>query len=171
VKALVVDASAGLKLVLEEPGSADVKRHVTARLPGVFVPWLFWQEVVNVLSWRRRYSGREVLEAVYELERSELVTVQSDRALLLDTIDAVERHGLSAYDATYLTLAHVLDADLLTADRHLAAAAGRRAIVVGDGHLLAELPVRYGAPDWPNWPGAAAYLQELRVRARGISRS
>jgi predicted nucleic acid-binding protein len=36
------------------------------------------------------------------------------------------RDNLTAYDAVYVALAEVLNATLLTCDRHLAAAAGRR---------------------------------------------
>ena len=37
------------------------------------------------------------------------------------------RDNLTAYDAVYVALAQALDAPLLTCDRRLAAAAGRRA--------------------------------------------
>ncbi len=164
MRRLVTDASAALKLVRLEDGAAEVGRLVVARLPaGVAVPTVFWLEVLNVLARRHAYSGAEMLEAVHELESVGLRTIELDRPTLLTVIDLVERHGLTAYDAAYLALAHALNADLLTADRRLAAAAGASAILVGSGSI-GEEPMAYEPrqPTWPSWPDAGAYLAELR---------
>ncbi len=83
--------------------------------------------------------------------------------MLLLALDAVVRHGLTAYDAAYLALAEAADADLLTADAALAAAAGSRARLVGPGRI-GESPAPYAAGSWTDWPGAAAYLADLRAR-------
>jgi hypothetical protein len=83
--------------------------------------------------------------------------------MLLLALDAMARHGLSAYDAAYLALAEAADADLLTADALLAAAAGSRALQVGAGRI-GEPPVPYTAGSWADWPGAASYLADLRAR-------
>jgi hypothetical protein len=92
--------------------------------------------------------------------------------MALAVIDAVEVHGLSAYDANYLVLVESEDADLLTADSFLARAAGSRAVLLGAPRRLAELPEPYRAdtrvlpPEWPRWRGAAAYLEDLRREAQ-----
>ncbi len=147
---------------------------VSEHSPKVSVPWLFWLEIVNSLARRHRWSGHEVLEAVVTLEQSGLTTVPPGRADLLSVIDAVERHGLGSYDATYLALALASDAELVTADRRLAVAAGERGILIaadpdasGDHRVQGSAP-EYEARDatWPQWPGAAAYLRDLRRRAR-----
>ncbi len=83
--------------------------------------------------------------------------------MLLLALDAVARHGLSAYDATYLALAEAADAELLTADAALATAAGARARLVGPGRI-GESPGSYAAGPWTDWPGAASYLADLRAR-------
>jgi predicted nucleic acid-binding protein len=129
------------------------------------VPSLFWLEIVNVLG--RRYGGspQAILEAVVELEAAGLETVEVDRPMLLLAIDAVVRHGLTAYDAAYLALADAADARLLTADATLAAAAGSRGLLVGKSRQLREEAVKYHpVSSWADWPGAAAYLRELRAR-------
>lgn len=174
MRTLVLDASAGIKLLLKEPGREQVSALIRERSPKVTVPWLFWLEIVNSLTRRHRRDGRYVLEAVFTLEQSGLMTVHPGRADLLSVIDAVERHGLSSYDATYLALALASDADLVTADRRLASAAGERALLItGDpdatgDHRVQDPEATYSARDatWPQWPGAAAYLRDLRRRAR-----
>jgi predicted nucleic acid-binding protein len=178
MRTLVIDASAAIKLVLEEPGRERVSALISERSPKVTVPWLFWVEIVNSLARRHRWGGHEVLEAVFSLEHSGLTTVPPGRADLLSVIDAVERHGLSSYDASYLALALASDADLVTADRRLAVAAGERGILIaGDADVSGDHRVQESAPayeardaTWPQWPGAAAYLKQLRRRTRSADR-
>jgi len=167
VTAIVVDASAALKLVRDEPGRVEVRQQLRARtLAGepILVPSVFWLEVVNVLALRYRYPPPAVVEAVYELERIGLATAELGRPGVLAVIDAVSQHGLTAYDAAYLVLVESAEAMLVTADTSLAAAAGDRAILVGDDGGVAEPFARYvPAPSWASWSGAAAYLRELRA--------
>jgi len=126
------------------------------------VPAFFWLEVVNVLGLRYRMSPALVLEAVVDLEKLRLDTVQHDRPQLLLTIDVMARGGLSAYDAAYLALAESADAQLITGDRHLAAAAGGRALQLDGGRTIRETAQPY-LGSWATWRGAAAYLKELRA--------
>jgi len=165
MRPLVIDASAGLKLVRHEDASAEVARRVGASsVSQVTVHSLLWLEVVNVLVRRHGYSGAGVLEGIHTLETVGIETVEMDRPSLLSAIDLVERHGLTAYDAAYLALAHSLDADLLTADRRLAAAAGAQAVLVGTEAGISERQRAYEPrqPTWSAWPGAGAYLAQLR---------
>jgi predicted nucleic acid-binding protein len=167
VSSLVLDASAALKVVLEEAGEAVVRQQLRERtLAGerILVPPLFWLEIVNTLAIRHRYPPDAIVEAVYELEQVGIVTAEVGRPAVLAVIDAVGRTGLTAYDAAYLVLAESADATLLTADARLAAAAGDRAILVAPTGGIAETPQTYAvsAGSWTDWKGAAAYLSELR---------
>jgi predicted nucleic acid-binding protein len=170
VRPLVLDASAALAYLLGEPDGERVERELDARQV-VLVPWIFWTEIINVLSRRRRWPGIQVLPAVHDLERFGITTEPPSRQRMMAVIDAVEAHGLSAYDAEYVVLAELADADLLTGDAVLAGVAGIRAIRIGAHHRLAGqtvgYPQRTGTADagWPHWPGAAAYLAELRREA------
>ncbi len=171
MRALVVDASAALALVRDEPGGSHVESLIRRR-EGALVPWYFWLEVINSLARRHRWAGTQILETVFDLEQLGLETRGQDRPTLLAVVDLVDAHRLSAYDAAYLALALEADADLLTADSELAAAAGERAILVGPGShpdRVAEARARYDAarrmPDWPRWPGAVAYIETLRREA------
>jgi predicted nucleic acid-binding protein len=161
---VVVDASVGLRIVRDEPGSEDASR-VLADATRICVPAFFWLEVVNVLARRHGWSGSEVIEAVHELESLGIETLEGDRAALLSVIDLAERHGLTAYDAGYLALALSLDADLATADGGMARAAGDRAILIGGDGGVAEEPAGYRprTPSWADWADAGAYLAQLRA--------
>lgn len=163
---LVVDASAGLKLLREEAGQAEVRQHLHEQtLAGqpILVPSLFWLEIVNVLAVRYRYPPDAIVEAVYELEQIGLATAEVGRPGVLAVIDAVGRFGLTAYDAAYLVLAQATGAKLLTADARLGSAAGDRAILVETEGGVAEVSAAYGVQaSWTDWPGAATYLTELR---------
>ncbi len=165
-KPLVMDASVGVRFVHDEPASMEVSRLVHAsRRAGrrLIVPPLFWLEVLNVLGRRYRLPPAVLLEALAELDAAGIETVDLDRPMLLLALDAVARHGLSAYDAAYLALAEAADAELLTADAALAAAAGSRAHLVGPGRI-GESGASYGVTSWADWPGAADYLADLRAR-------
>ena len=167
---VVLDASVGIPLVRDEPTSLRISQRIHAlRKTGhrLIVPFLFWLEILNVLGRRYQAPPQAILEAIVELEAAGLETVELDRPMLLLAVDAVVRHGLTAYDATYLALADAADAQLLTADATLAAAAGGRGILLGEAHGVRERPVGYlpaGGPAWATWPGAAAYLRQLRAR-------
>jgi predicted nucleic acid-binding protein len=163
---LVLDASAALTLLRQEPGHDAVREHLAGRIAAgdeILVPGLFWLEVVNVLAVRYRFTPAAIVEAVYELEQLGMATTDVGRPGVLAVVDAVARSGLTAYDAAYLVLAESAGASLLTADADLAVAAGERAILVRGRGGVAEPVTQYAPADpWPMWRGAAAYLAELR---------
>ena len=162
-RTVVFDASAALKLVRVEAGRDEAHR-IVADMARICVPTFFWLEVVNVLARRHGWPGAAVVEAVHELESIGIETLEADRAALLAVIDLVERHGLTAYDAAYLALALSLDAELATADRLMARAAGARAILIGGEGRVEEESAEYRprTPTWPAWADAGAYLASLR---------
>ena len=59
--------------------------------------------------------------------------VVSQRSLAGDALMLAREIGLSAYDATYVLLTEATGATLVTADRRLAAAVGRVALLPNDG--------------------------------------
>lgn len=161
---LVVDASVAVGITLQEMGyerAVTMLRERGTQGGRLLVPASFWLEVVNVLIARYRQHARVVLEAIVDLDDLGMETVALDRPHLLLTIDAMARGGLSAYDAAYLALAESTNAQLLTADRRLAAAAGDRALSADGGRAVSESRESY-AGSWAAWPGAAAYLRQLR---------
>jgi predicted nucleic acid-binding protein len=170
MRSLVVDASAGIAIVRQDPEGRQARALLADRAGvGLASPAIFWLEVVNVLVRRYGYSGASVLEAMHLLDELEIETIEADRPMLLMAIDLMERHGLAAYDAAYLALAEVTDSDLITADRRLALAAGDRTVFIGQGRSLAERRAAYRVREatWPRWRDAGAYLARLRSTLQG----
>ncbi|MFO1080061.1 MAG: type II toxin-antitoxin system VapC family toxin [Reyranellaceae bacterium] len=116
----VVDASALAALLFGEPEAAAMAERLTgARL---VAPSLLHYEVANIFltKSRRHPEQRDALRAAFELlSRLPVSPVTIDPSAMLDLAEAT---GLTAYDASYLSLARSLGADLVTLDRKLAAA-------------------------------------------------
>jgi len=172
--AAVIDASVAIAIIRREPMAAAVgsaMRRPEVAGGRILVPDPFWIEVTNVLIRRHRATPEEALEALREVDEIGVESVRVDRALLLVGIDMQQAHGLSAYDAAYLALAQVEDAQLLTLDARLAAAAGGRAIeIAGRPRRLAEEAATYGREP-VDWARFGPYLARLRAEARDAAAS
>lgn len=163
---LVIDASAALGILLREPGSEAVQGRLAGALDGeLLVPEHFWLEVTNVLVRRYGRAPDDVVAALRELDEMQLVTVVLDRPATLHGLELMARHGLTAYDAAYLALAEVTDAQLLTLDGRLATAAGDRSAVRPRPRAHEDVEP-YGSPVVvPDWTAHGRYLAELRFAA------
>ena len=126
---LVLDASALVTMLLD-PGERGER---VARIVGgadLHAPALLPFEVANVLR-RHRAAGRlSATEAALARRDAQRLPVElwpheavADRAWELGG-------ALTAYDASYVALAELVGADLVTADRRLAAAPGVRCRIV-----------------------------------------
>jgi predicted nucleic acid-binding protein len=167
---VVVDAPAALAILRNEPAGPVVLAELRATGRGrILVPDLFWLEVVNAMVRRHAISGPEVVEAIREMDELGLETITLARPLLLLALERSVDLDLTAYDATYLAIAEVEDAALLTLDARLATAAGPRARPVREAGStgIAETSAGYGrGGDSPAvWPGYGGYLAELRRQA------
>ncbi len=123
---LVVDASVGIKLFLDEDKSENARDMFAAfaaeAIDCVFVPDLFFIECTNIL-WKRVRRGElpEDLAIGYlvDLKNLSLPTVPSSD-LMLRALEIACAHSISAYDACYVALAENKGASLITADERLA---------------------------------------------------
>ena len=165
---VVIDASAAIAIIRDEPDgrvAMEILTSVESVGTRVIVPLHFWLELMNPLMTRYRMAGLDVLEAIHDLDRFGIETIEADRALVLATLDLAERHGLTAYDAMYLALTIAFDGRLLTFDDELRTAAGARAV----GATRYRLSVAPGAYErdvtWPRYREASAYLAHLRAEA------
>jgi len=118
--AKVVDASAIAALLFGEP-EADL---IAAQLDGsrLVAPGLLPFELANVclIKSRRHPQHRAALMAAFRLyDRLNVEEVVVDHHA---TLELAETTGLTAYDASYLWLAHQLGAGLVTLDKQLARA-------------------------------------------------
>jgi predicted nucleic acid-binding protein len=125
---IVLDASAAVHLLLRTEGKGDwvLDRVVDEDRR---VPQLFEYEVVSALraaSLRRELSPQRASLAFSDLEELS-VTRYPPHALMSRVWEL--RSSLTAYDASYVALAEVLDVPLVTADARLGRAHGHGATV------------------------------------------
>jgi len=120
----VLDASALLELILHTPKSVLVAERIADPAEGLHVPHLVDVEIAQAL---RRYVRVEDLDAAGAAEAlADLHALDLQRHAhepLLDRVWTL-RENLSAYDATYVALAEVLDTKVLTCDAPLSRAPG-----------------------------------------------
>ena len=130
------------------------------------VPQHFWLEVANRIGREAGWQGAVVIGAIHRLDTYDLATIDADRPILLRVIDLVERFRLTAYDALYLAIADILDAELATFDDALIAAGSERTATLIDDHRLHEPPAPYEREvTWPRYREVSAYLAKLRAEA------
>ena len=131
--AAVLDCSVALAWGLPDEASPRADR-LLARLFGepVWVPALWWHEMVNALTVAHRRHRVPASEVMRLLDLYGGLPIQTDA---LATSDAARRvhllaqeHGLSGYDAAYIELAQRRALELATLDRRLAAAARRAGV-------------------------------------------
>jgi predicted nucleic acid-binding protein len=133
VSPLVVDASATLSWVFADEASARTDA-LAARVvaEGATVPWIWRLEVANVLLTAERRGRIDVGRA--EAKMADLVAlgieVRDHGQTAAEIIGLARRHGLSSYDAAYLSLALAQGSELATLDQPLARAARAEGLVV-----------------------------------------
>jgi predicted nucleic acid-binding protein len=121
----VVDASVGIKLVLQEEGSAAARAVFaplgSSRPPVIAVPDLFFIECANIL-WKNirrgtltRDEGQEGLHFLTALALSTTPTTH----IVSRALEIAASYAISAYDAAYLSLSEQLGIPLVTADARL----------------------------------------------------
>jgi predicted nucleic acid-binding protein len=127
---IVLDASAVIEWLFQSPAGAKIERRIFSPSESLYSPHLLDVEVAQVL---RRYvrdkaitaqRGREALE-----DLADLPLIRYPHDFLIPRIWEL-RATLTAYDATYVALAELLSAPLLTCDRKVASASGHHANVL-----------------------------------------
>lgn len=121
---IVIDASALLELLLQGDQAQAVARRIFDADVTVHAPHLIDLEVAQVL--RRLIRRGDLGEARAEealADLADLPLIRHPHQFLLPMIWSM-RDNATAYDATYLALAGVLDATLITCDRALATVPG-----------------------------------------------
>jgi predicted nucleic acid-binding protein len=126
---VVLDASAGVEMLLRTPTG----RRLLAKLPAdlrTWVPEVYFTEVAGVLrrdEMHGRHDATRVRLAFDRLVSAPVSRVQV-RTLLPDAWGW--RHNLTITDAVYVTLAHHLDAPLVTTDLNLVNSPGLPVITI-----------------------------------------
>jgi predicted nucleic acid-binding protein len=126
---IVLDASAAIEILLQTEVGAPVSKRLLSSDSLLHAPHLLDVEVAQVL---RRFvrdgqlNAERASEALMDLRDFPLERYSHE--ILLPRIWSL-RHNLTAYDATYVALAEVLGATLLTRDSRISRAPGHAARV------------------------------------------
>ncbi len=130
---LVVDASALVKLVLEEEGSREARREFReAFIKGweIHVPDIALPEALNALWKHHALLGdlgeeelREAVEDLLKLWRK--LELHETSCLARKAVEIAAEHRVTVYDALYLALAIEMNATLLSFDENLRRTAGK----------------------------------------------
>lgn len=124
---IVLDASAAIELLLGLPLARRVREELDQVQWQIAAPQLLQIEVLQVLR-RRVAAGYTNLGDANEarLLLRDVNVRYFDHSVLEDRTWAL-RNNLTAYDASYIALAEILDVPLLTSDARIARAPGHRA--------------------------------------------
>ena len=122
---LVVDASVGIKLFLNEALSdraASLFDQLQAQPPAqLYVPDLFFIECASILTKHVQRFGYPAASAAQDLSALRQLRLRSvsTAELMATALQLALAQRLSAYDAAYVTLAQRLQIPLITADERL----------------------------------------------------
>ncbi|MBX7186757.1 MAG: type II toxin-antitoxin system VapC family toxin [Vicinamibacteria bacterium] len=121
---IVLDASCALKLILRQ-APMDLAR----RLMGdeIHAPFLLDTEVLSALRRLLRQNELDIERATAGLDWLFDLGIERHHSEELAWRAFALRNSLSAYDATYVAVAELLNAPLLTADARLVRSHGHRA--------------------------------------------
>jgi predicted nucleic acid-binding protein len=127
---IVADASVVVEFLLGSARGTQVAPKLMAEEGAIFAPALIDAEVAQTV---RRLAGAGVISEARGGATIELLQdLPLERRLITPLLPRIWqlRHNLSAYDATYVSLAEALDCPLLTFDQGLADAPGHAATVI-----------------------------------------
>jgi predicted nucleic acid-binding protein len=123
----VLDCSVSAAWCLKDEGSDEARRHLDLLGEGeAFVPPLWIVEMTNVLvlaERKKRVTVKDAALALDLLERLPIVVVDAGTSVMRRVLAVARRHGLTAYDASYLDLALERQLPLASLDSRLRAAA------------------------------------------------
>ncbi len=126
---IVADASIVVSALLSTSGAGARARERLRQDPDLHVPHLLDVEVTAALRRRVHLGQTESHTAVEVLaDLADLAATRWDHEPLLRRVWEL-RENITAYDACYVVLAEMLDAELVTSDLRLARAPGLRCTV------------------------------------------
>lgn len=137
---IVVDASVLANALADDRDPGDLARQTLGQGDSLAAPDLVDVETVAVL--RQRWLARDLSALRFAAAIEDLEDLEFERYPTLPLMQrAFElRANVTAYDATYVALAEILDCALLTTDARLANAPGPRCEIV----ILGRDPVSRG---------------------------
>jgi predicted nucleic acid-binding protein len=128
----VIDASVLAKVVVKEKDSDKALKLMEAHTDGkieLSAPSLIIYEVGNVL-WRHKMDAKSLFAYIRNLLSLgiKLVDLHAEEELLEETCEISKIKDLTFYDASYLSVAEVLNTRLVTVDKEMMRKAGEYVI-------------------------------------------
>jgi predicted nucleic acid-binding protein len=127
-RAIVVDASIAVPLLLGHPDWMRAWRSWTEADVMLLVPSHFGHEVANALLRSARIGAAATMSALEDLARLRYDIADRGFSGLQASVRLADEHGLSVCDAAYLELAIDVDGELATLDAALRAAAVKESV-------------------------------------------
>ena len=126
---IVIDASAVLELVLRTDKGKQVEARALVAEESLHAPHLVDVEITQAL--RRLTQLKELTPQRAKQALDDHAALHIKRANHRDMLERLWelRESITAYDATYVALAEVLESPLVTCDSKLARSHGHRAII------------------------------------------
>jgi len=123
MKEYVLDASVAIKWFFpHERGSQTARkilRGIKEEKIRVFVPQIFFFEIINVVKTKSNSTSEDVLQVIDKIFSLDLVTKRIDKKLLAKANFYAQKYNLTIYDASYIALAKLSKVILVTADQKL----------------------------------------------------
>lgn len=121
MRLLVVDASAVAALLFAEPAATEVADRLDGHV--LAAPSLLQYELASICVKKSRRDPDSADGFRIALGRLNALDIRLTEVAPSDAASTALDTGLTAYDAAYLWLAHLLEAELITLDAELAKAA------------------------------------------------
>ena len=137
---LVVDASVGVKWVVDEIGSEMATALIAGRR--LLVPDLFWVETANALAAKVRrseLSRAQAQDAWQDLSRAPVMSRPVTPDSLAPALGLAQDIGHPVYDCLYLAMAVAEKCHVVTADRRFAEVVRRHPCLAESLLLLGEI--------------------------------
>ncbi|MDR3517148.1 MAG: type II toxin-antitoxin system VapC family toxin [Azospirillaceae bacterium] len=137
---LVVDASVGVKWVVNEPDSDDAVALIAGRR--LIVPGLFWVETANVLAMKAKrgeLTRAAVTDAWRDLTDAPLEMVGLTADSVSSALMLAQDLAHTVYDCAYLAVALAAGCPVVTADRRFATIVAGHPYLAGRVLLLNEM--------------------------------
>jgi len=132
VPAVVVDASAMVEMLTGNPTWQDRFASWLDAGALILAPTHFRLETTNALLRSVRLEPIDVVGRVRTMFAAGVDITDRGLSGIFDALELADRHGLTLYDAAYLSLVLDVDGELATQDRALSAAARAEGVPVID---------------------------------------
>jgi predicted nucleic acid-binding protein len=119
---VVADASVIVKWFVEEEhtdAALRLREDYIDRVVDVASPGLLPYEVLNALRYNPVLGERHLKEIAEALDKYSLWLAPLEGELALRCVENAVRHGISVYDAAYISLGQIKETPVYTADRAL----------------------------------------------------